>query len=69
MHDIITLSDMMSDDKWLFSARCDIFAIHYNKKQFSDHGDRLAAIIIVIYRKNPKISDTRKFAVITLKVE
>ena len=29
----------------------------------------LICILLVIYRKNPKISDTRKFAVITPKVE
>ena len=32
-------------------------------------GSTLFAIQSASYRKNPKISDTRKFAVITLKVE
>ena len=29
----------------------------------------MVSISNLVYRKNPKISDTRKFAVITLKVE
>ena len=30
---------------------------------------QMKSIIIVVYSKNPKISDTRKFAAIILKVE
>ena len=51
-----------------FSAACSLFP------KWDDHNARLNRTIQLlvtfnVYRKNPKISDTQKFAVITLKVK
>ena len=44
-------------------------SIKLNEVRQTKHIWSFHLLFVLIYRKNPKISDTRKFAVITLKVE